>query len=742
VSSGFKQLEAKLWLKWRRHLVMLAAASNDPTYVIENIFHAEGYYVSCPMDKEPEELAQNSYLGKERFAQSAQCRGHWYSYLDYYQEILKGPIELKNNKESSRELTNAMKKAMDIFYHQKRVWEELSKKFPEPTHIIETVNHVDSYRYPSEVFLLSFNYGQKVAINNPQIVLQVTMPVSTEVDPTQVLLEEFQAQYIKERFDEIKAIHDEDFLLVELDDLDPIHSLTLKFCDNREDYSKLEKASIYPLGVIFYIKNPEVSKSHIIGDLFALAIKMGAANVFFASNSSDLEKESLLMLRLRSLKYNMKHRPIVEISKGRGTPPDPTVRQILGSAGFGSTQIEIGQLEPGLSGASLHLVRYYRNALPTNWKVLKVGNWVKLYDEYRRYQMFVEDRLPTVWARLIPGPKDKDKGKTGIEYTLASTLAEDQPKSFADWILDATQGEEDIKKIIKAIDDLFGRILVSWDSSYRELPIKIKTEDISLNIFQVKDESVDESVSKKHEPDMCGNTYLGNTRDRRPYNLLVSEYIPFNLYRTIEEEVKEMPPDLRESLGKEIGEEVRNIKHSRTVEKVKESAPLKHVQSLKVCHGDLHARNILIDGQEALWVIDFGRTGLHHSLIDFVTLECSIRWWHCLWIDQGLINRTTREQEFESDLLKLEYWLHYKLIIEKYGKTDLSKYAAALATIRKHARKFCATSLPGLGFSEYLTCLGLKCITTIRNEPMEHAKWCDEATSIFTAAKSFLCRFP
>ncbi len=44
-----------------------------------------------------------------------------------------------------------------------------------------------------------------------------------------------------------------------------------------------------------------------------------------------------------------------------------------------------------------------------------------------------------------------------------------------------------------------------------------------------------------------------------------------------------------------------------------------------LCHGDLHSRNILVDGEGHCWLIDFGRSGRSHLLRDFVELETDIR---------------------------------------------------------------------------------------------------------------------
>ena len=47
----------------------------------------------------------------------------------------------------------------------------------------------------------------------------------------------------------------------------------------------------------------------------------------------------------------------------------------------------------------------------------------------------------------------------------------------------------------------------------------------------------------------------------------------------------------------------------------------------KICHGDLHSENFFKDDKE-VYIIDFGWTGRLHSLIDYSTLECSLKFKH------------------------------------------------------------------------------------------------------------------
>lgn len=47
----------------------------------------------------------------------------------------------------------------------------------------------------------------------------------------------------------------------------------------------------------------------------------------------------------------------------------------------------------------------------------------------------------------------------------------------------------------------------------------------------------------------------------------------------------------------------------------------------KICHGDLHSENFFKD-EKGVYLIDFGWTDKRHALIDYVTLECSLKFKH------------------------------------------------------------------------------------------------------------------
>ncbi|OXE97413.1 phosphotransferase family enzyme [Flavobacterium araucananum] len=47
-----------------------------------------------------------------------------------------------------------------------------------------------------------------------------------------------------------------------------------------------------------------------------------------------------------------------------------------------------------------------------------------------------------------------------------------------------------------------------------------------------------------------------------------------------------------------------------------------------VCHGDLHTDNFFIDDEKNIYLIDFGFTNRRHSILDYTSLECSLKFKH------------------------------------------------------------------------------------------------------------------
>ena len=103
---------------------------------------------------------------------------------------------------------------------------------------------------------------------------------------------------------------------------------------------------------------------------------------------------------------------------------------------------------------------------------------------------------------------------------------------------------------------------------------------------------------------------------------------------------------------------------------------------LKVCHGDLHAKNIFVDENEKVFLIDFGDTGKKHALIDYATLECSVKFQHLpKYLDSTML------VDVEKELLDIATF-DQGYIFKSNVRSDLKKFLSVINKIRNLSRKY------------------------------------------------------
>lgn len=119
---------------------------------------------------------------------------------------------------------------------------------------------------------------------------------------------------------------------------------------------------------------------------------------------------------------------------------------------------------------------------------------------------------------------------------------------------------------------------------------------------------------------------------------------------------------------------------------------LKQIEDQKIkikigpVHGDLHSQNIVLDASGNVSLIDFGWTSVRWQAIDYIWLECSLKFVVCtpyisvenfLFMESVLNNYWGMESEIPYD----------QMLELPHGK-EIAKIACGVATIRENARKF------------------------------------------------------
>ncbi len=118
-------------------------------------------------------------------------------------------------------------------------------------------------------------------------------------------------------------------------------------------------------------------------------------------------------------------------------------------------------------------------------------------------------------------------------------------------------------------------------------------------------------------------------------------------------------------------------------------------------HGDLHAQNIILDGKGRLSLIDFGWTDIRWRVVDYIWLECSLKYVVCspyAQIDDLLLLDDSLDEAWRSGID-----LDPKLFEGKIHSSSLSKIAAGISVIRRYARD----QIPSLELDAYLKAMML-----------------------------------
>ncbi len=100
---------------------------------------------------------------------------------------------------------------------------------------------------------------------------------------------------------------------------------------------------------------------------------------------------------------------------------------------------------------------------------------------------------------------------------------------------------------------------------------------------------------------------------------------------------------------------------------------------LKICHGDLHTGNFLVDDNQNTYLIDFAFTDLRHALIDHTSLECSLKFNH--------IPKYIRIEELEAierEFLSADSF-YPTFQIKSTNRNDLRKFYSLISKIRNNS---------------------------------------------------------
>lgn len=290
-------------------------------------------------------------------------------------------------------------------------------------------------------------------------------------------------------------------------------------------------------------------------------------------------------------------------------------------------RIELAPLDKGLSGSIVLMGRWWVSDVPSKFHVFKIGNPGKLlreYDAIRKYAAPLLDNFPHVEYAVS---KDGQRAILSQEFLGTS---DGSVRSLRRFIEEADSEEQ----VVAILDRLYSERILAWRIDTPQTRVG-RIQDELLPWIQKGD--LDAAIRD------IGEAALEES-------LLVNYGIALRTLRDL------------------IGSVVR----SRVVVQV---GPV---------HGDLHAQNVILGDKDRLSLIDFGWTDVRWRAIDYLWLECSLKY--------VVSSPYARLEDLDvMDALIDDSWdndaeINTAALDGRMYAASLKKIAAGVAAIRRRAR--------------------------------------------------------
>ncbi len=324
---------------------------------------------------------------------------------------------------------------------------------------------------------------------------------------------------------------------------------------------------------------------------------------------------------------------------------DETTKSLIGKVCGDTPYVELAPLDKGLSGSLTLIGRWPISGAPSKFHVFKVGDAAKLK---REYEAITKIAAPLVRNFPNVGFEVSDDGSRGVLSQEFMGDSDGHAQSLKQFIERANCVDD----VVSVLNRLYSERIIHWipsaqptttSSSFgHELAPWLKKADWQKALVEVGKPAIAASVLAR-------------------FTLNVDD----------------------------IPQRVMSISH----------------ESVNVCrgpvHGDLHAQNVILDGAGRMSLIDFGWTGIRWRAVDYVWLECSLKFVVCspyaqiddlLFLDDALDNAWQTGGDIDVGLFG-----------DKIHGESLAKIAAGISVIRRFARE----QTPSLDLNAYRKVLTL-----------------------------------
>lgn len=304
----------------------------------------------------------------------------------------------------------------------------------------------------------------------------------------------------------------------------------------------------------------------------------------------------------------------------------------------------LAPLDKGLSGSITLLAKWYLGEKETKFHVLKIGNASKLKAEYEAINEFAAPIIKNFPHAVIKYSDDAKRAVLCQEFIGNERGINKSLKQFI-------EQTNDLNKVEAMINSLYKEEIRKW------IPSK--------------------SISGSNKNEVRKN------RKQTTYGDIFSDWISKGQLkgglREAASKIGEIP--INESLYEYFGLNLDNI--LSFLEKTHQD--LISIKKGPV-HGDLHAQNIVLDTSNKICLIDFGWTNFRWQAVDFIWLECSLKFVVCtpyIRVKDFILIENLLNEFWEN-----ESSIPYEEIKQLYYGNDIAKIVKGIATIRENARDF------------------------------------------------------
>ena len=390
-----------------------------------------------------------------------------------------------------------------------------------------------------------------------------------------------------------------------------------------------------PLGILAVgLYSPESNELHAYGLAYGTALTLSPklddlAAVVSIDAETAVQSGSISIYLPAKVRLGLDSRLQIHVESGDALEED--WRQMLRSLYKDCSRVILTGLAGGYNAKTFRVAGYDKHGRRLMPTVVKIGRPEMIHREEEAHRAYVErfilNNSTSIMGTASAGPW------AAIRYNFVGIAG---PDARLNWMLDyyLARPTEDVLALMQR---LYTQILKPWYGQPRWEPLDLYADHTPLHLF----------------PDLCEHA-------RRDFGF---------------------PPDTPTISCEELGIELPNpFRFLRT--EYPKRAGQKRQWYQAISHGDLNLKNVLVDEQENLYVIDFSETRPRNIVSDFARME-SILKFQIMPVETA--DELARMVEFEQGLAAVERLGDVPPNRYRGKNPDVAKAYAVICQLRKYA---------------------------------------------------------